>query len=56
MRRKKTKKNKQHPVSHENRSYRQVLYECDCADTDRVCIDDLADGDVNNWLGYGDQV
>lgn len=43
-------------MSHENRSYRQVLYECDCADTDRVCIDDLADGDVNNWLGYGDQV
>lgn len=31
-------------------------YECDFADTDRVCIDDLADGDVNNRLCHSDQV
>lgn len=29
-------------------------YECDRSDTDRVCIDDLADGDVDNRLGHGD--
>lgn len=31
-------------------------YECEFAHTDRVCIDDLADGDVNNRLADGDQV
>lgn len=33
-----------------------VGYACDGADTDRVCIDDLAYGDVDNRLGHGDQV
>lgn len=31
-------------------------YKWDFAVTDRVCIDDLADGDVNDGLSHGDQV